>query len=320
MSNKEEDEIDFNLIINKFNIKKNNDIEQILTKDNKFEDDSLKIPLIYDSYYTIFKYLDDNEILKFSSLNKLNGVCVLYYWLNYLENKIIYLNKNYKKLSDKYNSLNEKLNTVKSKSNSILSYFSKSGLRVISSPHYLDIYNNPVENFLKDKIIIFIYKMLFHFNKLYDYEKNNISDNDFILLIQKEIKKKTFIKKSLKEYVSNLLDKEMNFTFENVMIAKKIMKDYNIQSIEGNQLAKIDRATTIIGYVIKDIMGFTGIIIKDSVTINNYKNAKKNEVDISFSSMKNKIIKVCEEIDKEKSKCENVIKKIKDLIVKYYNN
>jgi hypothetical protein len=284
------------------------------------KNDSLQIPLVYDSYYSIFKYLNNDEILRFSLLNKLNGVCVMYYWMNYLENKIIYLNQNYKKLSDKYNSLNEKLNTVASKSNSILSYFSKSGLKVLNSPHYLDIYNNPVENFTKDKIILFIYKMFFHFNKLYDYEKDKLSDNDFILLIQKEIKKKTFIKKSLKEYVTNLLDREMDFTFENVIKAKKIMKDYNMENIEGTQLTKIDRATTIIGYVIKDIMGFTGIIVKATVTINNYKKNKTSEEDISFSSLKNKILNVCEEIDKEKNKCENVVKKIKDLIKNYYKN
>jgi hypothetical protein len=191
MPKKEEDEIDFNLILTKFN-EKNNDIQKILSKDNLLKNDSLQIPLVYDSYYSIFKYLNNDEILRFSLLNKLNGVCVMYYWMNYLENKIIYLNQNYKKLSDKYNSLNEKLNTVASKSNSILSYFSKSGLKVLNSPHYLDIYNNPVENFTKDKIILFIYKMFFHFNKLYDYEKDKLSDNDFILLIQKEIKKNIY--------------------------------------------------------------------------------------------------------------------------------
>ena len=82
MPKKEEDEIDFNLIITKFN-EKNNDIQKIHSKDNLLKNDSLQIPLVYDSYYSIFKYLNNDEILKLSLLNKLNWVCVMYYWMNY---------------------------------------------------------------------------------------------------------------------------------------------------------------------------------------------------------------------------------------------
>ena len=316
--NKEEDEIDLNKIIDEFN-KNNNNIKQKLSRDDLLKNESLKLPLIYDSYFSIFKFLNNNEIYSYSSVNKSNGVCSLYYWMNYLENKITYLNDNYNKLSEKYKSLTQKLNECSSKSNSILSYFSKSGLRVLNSPHYLDIFNNPVDYFTKDNIFLFIYKMLFHFNKLYDCNNKSVSDNDFISFMQKEIKEKTEAKKSLKDYVNNVLDKEIDFSFEHVVKAKSIMKFYNIENIEGNQLTKTDRATTIIGYVVRDIMGFIGRIIKAPGTgPKNIKN-KKVEEDISFSSLKNKIINVCEQINNEKTKCDNTIKKIKDLITKYYN-
>ena len=319
---KEEDTIDFNKIINEFKL--NNKNKQLLSRENLQSQDSLKLPTIYDSYFAIFNYLNNNEILTFSFINKSNGVCSLYYWINYLENKIIYLNDNYNKLATRYNSLLENINKVDSKSDIIFSNFSKSGLRVLNSPHYLDIFNNPIEYFTKNNIFLFIYKMLFQFIKLYDYDNKNISDNDFISFMENEIKEKTAIKKSLREYIYNLLDKEMDFSFENVCKAKNIMKYYNIETIEGNQLAKLDRASAIIGYVIRDIMGFTGLSIKakttgrKSNTIVPKNNNNKIEED-SFNGLKKNIIDVCDMINNEKNKSENNIKKIKELILKYYN-
>ena len=318
----EQYKIDFNKIINEF--KSNKTIKkQLISREKLLNENSLKLPIIYDSYNSIFNYLNNNEILNYSFINKSNGVCSLYYWLNYLENKIIYLNDNYKSLVTQYNSLAEKLNTVESKSNSILSYFSKSGLRVLNSPHYLDIFNNPIEYFTKDNLYLFIFKMLFHFIKLYD-ENKNLSDNDFISFMENEIKEKTKAKKSLRVYICNLLDKEIDLTFETVYKAKNLMKYYNIENIEGNKMAKFDRATTIIGYVVRDIMGFTGLTIKTVGPVKNNivfmpKGNKKVEEDISFSSLKYNILKVCEMINTEKNKCENNTKKIKELILKYYN-
>jgi hypothetical protein len=71
--------------------------------------------------------------------------------------------------------------------------------------------------------------MLFQFIKLYD-ESKNISDEDFVTLMENEIKEKTSEKKSLREYIYILLDKEIDFTFENVMKAKNIMKKYNMSA------------------------------------------------------------------------------------------
>jgi hypothetical protein len=316
LEQKEEESINFNTIMNNFN---KNDIKQLLSKEELLSKDSLNLPASYDIYNSVFKFLNESEILSFSIINKPNGVSVLYHWMNFLQNKIKYLEDNYTNLIAKYNSLNEKLNSVESKSNSILSYFSKSGLRVLNSPHYLDIYNNTAEYFTKDPIFLFIYKMLFQFIKLYD-ESKNISDEDFVTLMENEIKEKTSEKKSLREYIYILLDKEMDFSFENVMKAKNIMKNYNMENIEGNQISKIDRASGIIGHVIKDIMGFTGLVIK-TISIRKGSNLsnKKEEEDISFSSLKNKIINSCEQFISEKSKCENIIKKIKEIIIKYYN-
>ena len=162
--------------------------------------------------------------------------------------------------------------------------------------------------------------MLFQFNKLYD-DNNNISDNEFLTLMLNEIKDKTKENKSLKEYIYNLLNKELDFSFENVIKAKNIMKKYNIVAIEGSRLAKIDRASAIIGHVIKDTMAFTGLMVKANIskkTSSSVANGGKIEEDISFSILKNKIIMVCEQISIEKNKCDNVVKKIKEIILKFY--
>ena len=314
---REEDEIDFNKIINQFKINNKNIL--ILSKESLLNDDSLKVPNLFDKYFTIFKFLSNIEILNYSLINKSNGVFSLYFWMNYLENKINYLNDNYNKLSSRYNSLIEKLITAVSKPNTILSNFSRSGLRVLNSPHYLEIFNKPIDYFTKDNIILFIFKMLFVFIKLYDLN-SNMPDNDFISFMLNEIKTKN--KKTLREYINNLLDKEMDFSFDTAMKAKNIMKFYNIENIEGSQLSKFDRVSTIIGYVVKDIMSFTGLTIKSNVSAgknNTGKNNKKIEDDISFNYLKNKIINTCEMIISERIKCENIFKKIKELILKFYN-
>ena len=323
ISNKEEDKLNYNIIIKEF---KANSIKQLLSKDILESKYSLKMPDSYNKYYTIFKYLSNDEIFSFNLTNKSNYISSLIYWLNYLENKKLFLNDNLNRLVEKYNKLTEEINTIESKSNSILSHFSKSGLKILNSPHYLDIYNNPIEYFTKDNIFLFIYKMLFLFINLYD-EKNNLSDNDFISLMVNEIKIKTKENKSLKEYIYNLLDKEVDFSFDNIIKAKKIMKFYKIQNIEGKQLSKIDRASTIIGYIVRDLMGFTGLGNKttgggrkSSSEMAQSKNSNiKVEEDISYNSLKSRIINVYEKFGDENNKCQNMILKIKELIVKYYN-
>ena len=317
----EEQKNEFEKILSEF--KSNKNIKQLLSKEILEKDFSLKTPNLYNIYFSVFSYLNNNEVLLFSSINKENGLCALLYWINYLENKKKFLYENYIKLSQEYNSLAEKLNTVESKPNSILSYFSKSGLKVLNSPHYLDIFNNSNDYFTKDNIFLFIYKMFFQFIKLYDEEKK-MTDDEFITFMINEIKEKTQSKKSLREYIYHEFD-EMDLSFENVIKAKNIIKFYKIENIEGSKLSKIDRATTIIGYVIRDVMGFVGLGEKttnpggknDNGLIFKSK-SKKFEEDISFNFRKKQILNACEMIDAEKNKCDDVNKKIREIISKYY--
>ena len=192
-----------------------------------------------------------------------------------------------------YEELFSEFNKSETKSHIILSHNSKSGLRILNSPHYLSIFNNPIEYFTKNKIYMFIYKMLFQFM----IEKiNTDNDNDFISSILEEIKNKTEKKKSIRDFIYNIIDKNLDLSFDNILQCKKIMKQYDINDMKSNTLGNMDRLTTIISHVIKDIMEFTGLIKSSEkrkkgfgVFVNKDKN-KEEENNIN-NALKNKIVR-----------------------------
>ena len=314
---KEEDKINFYEMLDKYQL--NNDVnEKIkLNVNNIIDSNNNKINKCFIS---IFKYLNSKEIYSFSLTNKSTGVCSLYFLLNVLLNKINYLNSNYSSLKSQYEELFSEINKSETKSHIILSHNSKSGLRILNSPHYLSIFNNPIEYFTKNKIYMFIYKMLFQFM----IEKiNTDNDNDFISSMLEEIKNKTEKKKSIRDFIYNIIDKNLDLSFDNILQCKKIMKQYDINDMESNTLGNMDRLTTIISHVIKDIMEFTGLIKSSEkkkkgfgVFVNKDKNKEeKNNIN---NALKNKILLSCELIGNEIDKYDNKCKKIEEIISKYY--
>ena len=312
---KEEDTIDFDEIMKRFKL--NNDIDESLKQlINNISDKSK----INQFFIIIFKYLDKNDLYSFSLTNKPTGVCSLYFLLNYYKNKITYLKSNYSSLKSRYEELFSLFFQAELKTNILLSHNSKSGLRILNSPHYINVFNNPIEIFTKNKMCIFIYRMLYHFtiNKI-----QNDDDNLFISSVIQEIKTKTVKKKSIRDYIYNLLETNLDFTFDNIKNCKKIMKQYGIDNFEGNKLGDMDRPSTIISYVVKDIMEFTGLIKSDDKKKKGFgvfvkKDKNKEENDESFNGLKSKILIVCELIEEEIFKCENKCKKIEEIISKYY--
>ena len=314
---KEEDKINFYEMLDKYQL--NNDVnEKIkLNVNNIIESNNNKINKCFIS---IFKYLNTKEIYSFSLTNKSTGVCSLYFLLNVFLNKNNYLNSNYSSLKSQYEELFSEINKSETKSHIILSHNSKSGLRILNSPHYLSIFNNPIEYFTKNKIYMFIYKMLFQFM----IEKiNTDNDNDFISSMLEEIKIKTEKKKSIRDFIYNIIDKNLDLSFDNILQCKKIMKQYDINDMESNTLGNMDRLTTIISHVIKDIMEFTGLIKSSEkkkkgfgVFVNKDKN-KEDENNIN-NALKNKILLSCELIGNETDKYDNKCKKIEEIISKYY--
>ena len=311
---KEENKIDFTEIVDCF--KQINDInDKIKQRMNNISDRHR----INRNFIQIFKYLNCEDIYSFSIVNKSSGVCSYYYLLNIFLNKIDYYNTKYSSLKTRYEELLSSFTKVEVKSNLILSNNSKSGLRILNSPHYINTFNNPIEYFTKNKNGLFIYKILFQFST------NKIpieDDNLFISKMLEEIKAKTAIKKSIRDFIYNLIDKNLDFSFDNINKCKELMKQYNIENMEINNMGEMDRPTTIIGYVVKDIMEFNGLIKAEDKKAKGFgvfvKKDKKDEDDSKNNGLKNKILSVCELIEKEILKCENSCKKIEEIISKYY--
>ena len=311
---KEEDKIDFTEIVDCF--KQINDInDKIKQRMNNISDRHR----INRNFIQIFKYLNCEDIYSFSIVNKSSGVCSYYFLLNIFLNKIDYYNTKYSSLKTRYEELLSSFTKVEVKSNLILSNNSKSGLRILNSPHYINTFNNPIEYFTKNKNGLFIYKILFQFST------NKIpieDDNLFISKMLEEIKAKTAIKKSIRDFIYNLIDKNLDFSFDNINKCKELMKQYNIENMEINNMGEMDRPTTIIGYVVKDIMEFNGLIKAEDKKAKGFgvfvKKDKRDEDDSKNNGLKNKILSVCELIEKEILKCENSCKKIEEIISKYY--
>jgi hypothetical protein len=161
---------------------------------------------------------------------------------------------------------------------------------------------------------------------LYQFTINKIQNDDdnlFMSSVVEEIKTKTAKKKSIRDYIYNLLETNLDFSFDNIKSCKKIMKQYDIENFEGNKLGDMDRPSTIISYVVKDIMEFTGLIKSDDKKKKGFgvfvkKDKGQEENDESFNGLKSKILIVCELIEEEILKCENKCKKIEEIISKYY--
>ena len=311
---KADNEFDFLEIINSFkpdnNI--NNKINQEL--DNNISDKYK----INKCFIQVFKYLTNKDIYSFSLINKSSGICSLYFSLNNFLNKIDYLNSKKSSLKIRYAELISSLIKEEIISNKILSNNSKSGLRILNSPHYINTFNNPIEYFTKNKNCLFIYKMLFQFstNKI-PIDNNNI----FISSMLEEIKNKTETKKSIRDFIYNLIDKSIDFSFDNIIKCKQIMNQYGINNMEISNMGEFDRPTTIIGYVVRDIMEFIGLIKSEEKISKGFgvfaKKDKKDE-EIKNNNLKNKILSVSELIEKEICKYDNYCKKIEKNINKNY--
>ena len=313
---KTDNELDFLEIINSFKSDNsiNNKIKQLMNDNNNI--DKCKIN---KCFIQVFKYLNNKDIYSFSLVNKSSGICSLYFILNNFLNKIDYLNSKKSSLKNRYDELISSFIKGETISNKILSNNSKSGLRILNSPHYINTFNNPIEYFTKNKYCLFIYKMLFQFST------NKIpmdDDNIFISSMLEEIRAKTAAKKSIRDFIYNLIDKNIDFSFDNIIKCKQIMNQYDINNMEVSNMGELDRPTTIIGYVIRDIMEFIGLIKNEEKTNKGFgvfvKKDKKDE-DNKNTILKNKIISVSELIQKEICKYENYCEKIEKIINKNYS-
>ena len=271
----------------------------LIPKEDLLQKNGLHTPENYIKYSSLFNYLSKDELLLFSIINKKDGVCFCYHLLNILNDKINSIIDKQNNLSSKYNELLDTNNSPRS--SVLLSHISKSGLKMLANPKLLEVYQNPdLDYFISNKIVLFIYRVLFQFyNKFGD---NMIkAPTIFMSMVTNEIKNGSAKFDNYGAYLYDLIDNKMNLEIENVIKVKEIMGIFEITSIEGILLSKIDRTTAYVGYIVKDILTFCGLLknakskdeIKDNEKIeiiNEYGN-KKGMKD-KYMSVFNKIIGV----------------------------
>jgi len=252
-------------------------------------------------WFTIFKYLDINEQLLFSMTNKVNGVCILYYWLYYLNNKIKLINNKEELISKEYSLIN-------STTSFTLPHFAKAAFKMLNNPMYTKNFEKPIDNYKdENNYLISIYKLLFQLTKMFGNEDIiNMEIDSFLNKMLENMKTKNGKGGSLGNYIQNIITNQLDVSYENVIKVNEILKKYNIDKMNTNEITKMDKTTGVISVIIKDVLVFMGFFLdeknKDEKTVQKYE---------IISEYKNNIIL-------KEGYLEN-INKIKNIITNKYN-
>ena len=252
-------------------------------------------------WFTIFKYLDINEQLLFSMTNKVNGVCILYYWLYYLNNKIKLINNKEELISKEYSLIN-------STTSFTLPHFAKAAFKMLNNPMYTKNFEKPIDNYKdENNYLISTYKLLFQLTKMFGNEDIiNMEVDSFLNKMLENMKTKNGKGGSLGNYIQNIITNQLDISYENVIKVNEILKKYNIDKMNTNEITKMDKTTGVISVIIKDVLVFMGFFLdeknKDEKTVQKYE---------IISEYKNNIIL-------KEGYLEN-INKIKNIILNKYN-
>ena len=252
-------------------------------------------------WFTIFKYLDINEQLLFSMTNKVNGVCILYYWLYYLNNKIKLINNKEELISKEYSLIN-------STTSFTLPHFAKAAFKMLNNPMYTKNFEKPIDNYKdENNYLISTYKLLFQLTKMFGNEDIiNMEVDSFLNKMLENMKTKNGKGGSLGNYIQNIITNQLDVSYENVIKVNEILKKYNIDKMNTNEITKMDKTTGVISVIIKDVLVFMGFFLdeknKDEKTVQKYE---------IISEYKNNIIL-------KEGYLEN-INKIKNIISNKYN-
>ena len=252
-------------------------------------------------WFTIFKYLDINEQLLFSMTNKVNGVCILYYWLYYLNNKIKLINNKEELISKEYSLIN-------STTSFTLPHFAKAAFKMLNNPMYTKNFEKPIDNYKdENNYLISTYKLLFQLTKMFDNEDIiNMEVDSFLNKMLENMKTKNGKGGSLGNYIQNIITNQLDVSYENVIKVNEILKKYNIDKMNTNEITKMDKTAGVISVIIKDVLVFMGFFLdeknKDEKTVQKYE---------IISEYKNNIIL-------KEGYLEN-INKIKNIITNKYN-
>jgi hypothetical protein len=269
-------------------------IDKELSLENNPFIDSIK------KWFTIFKYLDLNDELLFSSTNKQNGLCILYYWIYYLNFKI-------KTIDEKFELLKKEYVAIHDPSTFALSRFAKTAFKMLNNANYSKVFENSVD-FFKDEKNYFLstYKLFFQIAKILEAEDIINMDGDQFLNKMIEIMRTRNGKGGpLGNYVQDIITKNIDLTFENILKVNELLKKYNIDKINNNEISKMDKTTGIISMIIKDVIIFMGFYLDE-----------KNKDEKLM--LKNNLIIEIQNIIQLKESYKETIDKIKKLISNKY--
>ena len=257
----------------------------------------------FKKWFTIFKFLDINDHVLFSLIDKQNGILILYYWIYYLNIKI-------KKIDYRNDTISIMYSTIMDPNSFTLSKFTKAAFKMLNDENYSKTFEKPI-NFSKDEkqYLTSTYKLLFQLTKIFENEDIiNMEDDTFLNKMIENMKTRNGGGEgtSLGNYIQDLLLKKLNVSFENVVKINTILKKYNITSIMVNEISKIDKTTGVICAAVKDALCFIGFFIDE-----------KNKDDKMIQ--RNNIITELQNNLTLKGKYQENINKIKKIILNKYN-
>jgi len=253
------------------------------------------------NWFTIFQFLDLNDQLLFSSTNKQNSLCLLYYWLYYLNFKI-------KTIEDKFEIMKKEYSAIHDPSAFVLSRFAKTAFKMLNNANYSKVFENSIDYFKDEKnYFLSTYKLLFQITKIMETEDIiNMDGEQFLNKMVEIMKTRNGKGGPLGNYIQDIITNKLDLTFENVLKVNELLKKYNIDKINTNEISKMDKTTGVICILIKDVIMFMGFYLEEKNK--DEKLLLKNNLIIEFQNI----------IQLKESYKENV-DKIKILIANKYN-
>ena len=228
-------------------------------------------------WFTMFKYLDLNEQLLFSLIDKKNGLFILYYWIYFLNNKIKSIEKRIEIISKEYSAINKSYFFV-------ISRFAKTAFKMLNNVIYSKAFEKPV-NYFKDekKYLISSYKILFQLTKIFENEDIlNMEEDLFLDKMIENMKTRNGKGGSLGNYIQNLISNQLDFGFDNLIKIHEIMKKYNIDKINNNEITKLDKTSGVISVIVKDILIYMGLYLEEKCR--DEKIIQKNDIFIEYKN------------------------------------
>jgi hypothetical protein len=227
-------------------------IDKDLSLENNPINDSIK------KWFTIFQFLDLNDQLLFSSTNKQNDLSVLFYWMYYLNYKI-------KKIDDKFDIMKKEYIEIHDPSTFALSRFTKTAFKMLNNANYSKAFENSVDYFKDEKkYFLSIYKLLFQIAKILEAEDIvNMDEEQFLNKMIEIMKTRNGKGGPLGNYVQNIITNNIDLSFENILKVNEILKKYNIDKINTNEISKMDKTTGVISMIIKDVIMFMGFYLDE---------------------------------------------------------